>query len=72
MKIVLIVLLARIIAVLSGGSLLAVLLWLIWRKFSLAIISGSILSMFSFVFSVMVGSLIGEHFLRFLKKRKMN
>jgi hypothetical protein len=72
MKMILTVLLARIIAVLSGASLLVVLLWLIWEKFSLAIISGSILSMFSFVFSVIIGSLVGEHFLRFLKKRKMN
>jgi hypothetical protein len=67
-----IVFLARIIAVLRGLGLLIILLWLIWDKFSLAIILGSILSMFCFVFSVIVGSLIGEHFLRFLKKRKMN
>jgi hypothetical protein len=67
-----IVLLARIIAVLSGIVSLVILLWLIWDKFSLAMISGSILSMFSFIFSVIVGSLIGEYFLRFLKKQKMN
>jgi hypothetical protein len=64
------VLLARTVAVLSGISFLAVLIWLIWRKWSLAIIPGVILSVFSLWICSVIGMLIGEHFFNFLTRNK--
>jgi hypothetical protein len=64
------VLLARTVAVLSGISFLAVLIWLIWRKWSLAIIPGIILSVFSLWICLVIGMLIGEHFFNFLTRNR--
>jgi hypothetical protein len=58
----------RIVAIAFGIGLFLGLMWLIWEKFALNVVAGTILSAFSLLFSIIIGALFAEHLYLFLTK----